>query len=91
LNGGQLDVAALVRTIETAVQTGQDIGSQLALEQYNSERYLENNAMLGVCDKLHKVYSFETGPFVPLRSWGLRAVNAMDFAKGFLMKRAAGA
>ncbi|KAF2707482.1 ubiquinone biosynthesis monooxygenase COQ6 [Pleomassaria siparia CBS 279.74] len=90
LNQGQGDAAALVRTISHAVQTGQDIGSVLALESYNSERYAENNAMLGVCDKLHRLYSVESGPIVGLRSLGLRAVNAMGPLKGFFMDRAAG-
>ena len=90
LNQGQGDAAALVRTISHAVQTGQDIGSVLALESYNSERYAENNAMLGVCDKLHRIYSVGSGPIVGLRSLGLRAVDAMGPLKGFLMNRAAG-
>jgi ubiquinone biosynthesis monooxygenase Coq6 len=90
LNQGQGDAAALVRTISHAVQTGQDIGSTLALESYTSERYAENNAMLGVCDKLHRLYSVESGPLVGLRSLGLRAVDAMGPLKGFFMGRAAG-
>lgn len=90
LNQGQGDAAALVRTIEQAVQTGQDIGSLLALESYNSARYAENNAMLGVVDKLHRLYSVESAPIVGLRSFGLRAVNAMGPLKGFFMGRAAG-
>jgi ubiquinone biosynthesis monooxygenase Coq6 len=90
LNQGQGDAAALVRTISQAVQTGQDIGSTLALESYNSERYAENNAMLGVCDKLHRLYSFESWPVVAARSVGLRAVDAMGPLKGFFMGRAAG-
>jgi ubiquinone biosynthesis monooxygenase Coq6 len=90
LNQGQGDAAALVRTISHAVQTGQDIGSTLALESYTSERYAENNAMLGVCDKLHRLYSVESGPLVGLRSLGLRAVDAMGPLKGFFMSRAAG-
>lgn len=90
LNQGQGDAAALVRTISHAVQTGQDIGSTIALESYNSERYAENNAMLGVCDKLHRLYSVESGPIVGLRSLGLRAVDAMGPLKAFFMGRAAG-
>lgn len=90
LNQGQGDAAALVRTISHAVQTGQDIGSTLALESYNSKRYAENNAMLGVCDKLHRLYSVESGPIVGLRSLGLRAVDALGPLKGFFMNRAAG-
>jgi ubiquinone biosynthesis monooxygenase Coq6 len=90
LNQGQGDAAALVRTISHAVQTGQDIGSTLALESYNTEQYAANNAMLGVCDKLHRLYSVESGPIVGLRSLGLRAVDAMGPLKGFFMSRAAG-
>ncbi|KAJ4363697.1 putative ubiquinone biosynthesis monooxygenase [Ascochyta clinopodiicola] len=90
LNQGQGDAAALVRTISHAVRTGQDIGSTLALESYTSERYAENNAMLGVCDKLHRLYSVQSGPIVGLRSLGLRAVDAMGPLKSFFMSRAAG-
>ncbi|KAF1992138.1 ubiquinone biosynthesis hydrox [Aulographum hederae CBS 113979] len=90
LNQGQADAAALVRTIETAVEGGMDIGNTLALEAYNSEQYAKNNALLGVVDKLHKLYSFETGPVVPLRSLGLKAVDGMGWVKDFLMRRAAG-
>lgn len=90
LNQGQGDAAALVRTISDAVQTGQDIGSTLALESYNSARYGENNAMLGVCDKLHRLYSVDSGPVVGIRSLGLRAVDALGPLKGFFMSRAAG-
>jgi ubiquinone biosynthesis monooxygenase Coq6 len=90
LNQGQGDVASLLKTIEAAVESGSDIGSQISLEEYNAERYAANNAMLGVCDKLHKLYSYESGPIVPLRSLGLKAVNKLGFLKGMLMNRAAG-
>ncbi|KAI9806848.1 MAG: putative ubiquinone biosynthesis monooxygenase [Piccolia ochrophora] len=89
LNQGQADVQALAETIVNAVQTGQDIGTQLALEPYNAARYSANNMLLGVVDKLHKLYSVESGPLVPLRSWGLRAVDSLGPVKGFLMERAA--
>lgn len=90
LNQGQGDAASLVRTISHAVSTGQDIGSTLALESYNRERYAENNAMLGVCDKLHRLYGIGSGPLVGIRSLGLKAVDAMGPLKGFFMNRAAG-
>lgn len=63
----------------------------MSLEQYNSERYANNNLFLGVVDKLNKLYGVSSGPLVPLRSWGLSAVNAMGPLKEFLMKQAAGA
>jgi len=90
LNQGQGDVAILVNTIEQAVQTGQDIGSTMALERYGAERYAANNRLLGVCDKLHKLYSFESGPIVPLRSIGLGLVDQLRPLKGFLMQNATG-
>lgn len=90
LNQGQADVQSLARTIEYAVSHGQDIGATMSLEPYVSERYAANHVLLGVCDKLHKLYSVGSGPLVPLRSIGLRAVNALGPLKTFFMNQAAG-
>ncbi|KAI6783742.1 ubiquinone biosynthesis monooxygenase COQ6 [Emericellopsis cladophorae] len=90
LNQGQADVQSLVGAIEYAVSHGQDLGTQMWLESYNSERYAANHVLMGVCDKLHKLYSVESGPLVPLRSMGLKAVNALGPLKGFLMAQASG-
>jgi len=90
LNQGQGDVESLAQTIKYAVEHGQDIGKQMSLEAYNSERWNTNNRLLGVVDKLHKLYSVGSGPLVPLRSWGLSAVNAMGPLKEFFMKQASG-
>lgn len=90
LNQGQGDVQSLSKTIEYAVAHGQDIGTQLSLESYNSERYAANHVLLGVCDKLHKLYSADSGIIVPLRSLGLKAVNALGPLKNFFMEQASG-
>lgn len=90
LNQGQADVESLVKTIEYSVIHGQDIGVRMSLEPYNSERYAANNMMLGVVDKLHKLYAVEAGPVVQLRSIGLKAVNALAPLKQFFMTQAAG-
>jgi ubiquinone biosynthesis monooxygenase Coq6 len=90
LNQGQGDVQSLAKTIEYAVTHGQDIGVTMSLEPYVSERYAANHVLLGVCDKLHKLYSVGSGPLVPLRSAGLSAVNALGPLKNFLMNQAAG-
>ncbi|KAI1436779.1 hypothetical protein GGR50DRAFT_649671 [Xylaria sp. CBS 124048] len=90
LNQGQGDVESLAKTIDYAVSHGQDIGARMSLETYNSARYASNHVLLGVVDKLHKLYSVESGPLVPLRSWGLNVVNAMGPLKGFFMQQAAG-
>lgn len=90
LNQGQGDVQSLAKTIEYAVSHGQDIGTQLSLEPYNAERYAANHVVMGVCDKLHALYSVGSGPLVGLRSLGLGAVNAMRPVKDFFMNQAAG-
>ncbi|KAI9851748.1 MAG: putative ubiquinone biosynthesis monooxygenase [Thelocarpon superellum] len=90
LNLGQGDVSSLHYTISASVAHGGDIGASIALEPYNAARYAPNNAMLGVVDKLHKLYSVSSGPLVPLRSWGLSAVQNMTGLKGILMRVAAG-
>ncbi|KAH8676076.1 hypothetical protein BX600DRAFT_194952 [Xylariales sp. PMI_506] len=90
LNQGQGDVESLAKTIEYSVSHGLDLGTRMSLESYNGERYAANHVILGVCDKLHKLYSFESGPLVPLRSLGLSAVNAMQPLKNFFMDQAAG-
>jgi ubiquinone biosynthesis monooxygenase Coq6 len=90
LNQGQGDVQSLAKTIEYAVSHGQDIGVTMSLESYVSDRYAANHLLLGVCDKLHKLYSVGSGPLVPLRSVGLTAVNALGPLKSFFMNQAAG-
>ncbi|KAK7540598.1 ubiquinone biosynthesis monooxygenase COQ6 [Phyllosticta citribraziliensis] len=89
LNQGQADAAALVRTISHAVAAGDDIGSTIALESYDAARWQANNALLGACDKLHKLYSVGWGPIVGLRSLGLKAADSVGAAKGLFMGIAA--
>lgn len=90
MNQGIGDVQSLVRTLEHAVQHGQDVGSLLSLEPYYSEQYLKNHMLMGVVDKLHMLYGTTSPPVVAVRSLGLSAVNALDGLKSFIMGRAAG-
>ena len=90
LNMGLGDVECLAKIMGEAVDHGQDVGDQITLEKYNAERYGVNHTLLGVVDKLHKLYSWETGPVVWGRSLGLEAVNAVPALKGFLMGQATG-
>jgi len=91
LNSGMGDVESLIRTLEYAVLHGQDVGSVLSLESYLSDRYVKNNALLGVVDKLHKIYGTKNSTVVALRSLGQSMVNN-DWlgVKSFFMKQAAG-
>jgi ubiquinone biosynthesis monooxygenase Coq6 len=90
LNQGQGDVESLVGTIKYAVAHGQDIGARSSLGPYNADRYVKNHLLLGVVDKLHKLYSFKSGPLIPVRSVGLKAVNAFWPLKQLIMSQAAG-
>lgn len=65
-------------------------GSIISLELYYSTQYFKNNLMLGVVDKLHKLYSTTSAPVVALRSFGLSAANTMGGLKSLIMKQAAG-
>lgn len=88
LNMGQRDVQALISAMETATARGLDIGSPLALEPYPRETYTQNHVILGVNDKLHKLYSTDSWPVVKLRSFGLDLVDSLPFIKKFAMKQA---
>lgn len=90
LNQGMLDVQALCEILQDCKHLGQDIGSVLTLEPYATKRYLENHIIMGVVDKLHKLYSIESGPLVTLRSWGLEVVNELDRVKAAIMQQASG-
>jgi len=99
LNLGLADARSLCSVIGESLSFGQDIGSLtkmiwltvgslLALTKYPRERYFLNHQMLGVCDKLHKLYSTDNGLVVKLRSWGLEAVNEIDPLKRFIVQMA---
>ena len=85
LNMGQTDVALLLEALETGVDRGQDIGSTLVLEKYNATAWPANHALMGVCDKLHKVFSTDFAPLVLARGLGLKTLNAFDSVKNLMM------
>lgn len=90
LNMGQTDVAALVEAIEAGVDRGLDIGLMLVLEQYVATAWPSNHALMGVCDKLHKIFSTDFGPLVALRGIGLKTINLVDPVKDFMIRAISG-
>lgn len=86
LNLGQNDVLELLSALETAVDRGLDIGSPLALEPYFSNSYPYNHAVLGACDKFHKIFSFTSTPIVWARLLGIKMFNSMSPIKDLLVK-----
>ncbi|SCW03091.1 LAFE_0G02740g1_1 [Lachancea fermentati] len=90
LNMGQGDVESLLRALENASNRGLDIGSLLALEPYWADRFPTNNMLLGVVDKLHKLYSTDFGPVVAMRTLGLNVVNNLGPLKEMMMGKVSG-
>lgn len=90
LNMGQSDVAALIEALEAATTRGLDIGSTLALEPYMLNAWPANHALLGICDKLHKVFSLDFGPLVAVRGLGMRSLNWIPGVKDLMVKAISG-
>lgn len=90
LNMGQTDVAALVEALEKGVDRGLDIGSPLVLEEYVAEAWPGNHVLMGVCDKLHKLFSTDFGPLVALRGFGLKSLNMFDGVKELMIRAISG-
>jgi ubiquinone biosynthesis monooxygenase Coq6 len=90
LNMGQSDVAALVEALELGVERGMDIGSLLVLDKYVATAWPSNHVIMGVCDKLHKIFSFEAWPVVALRGWGIKSLNSLGFIKDMMVGNISG-
>ncbi len=91
LNLGLADTEALARRIVYGMEHGMDIGSSWCLDGYNSDRWAANNAVMGVCDKLQKLYSVSSGPVVWGRSLGFHVLDKLGWVKGRIMGAAGGA
>lgn len=90
LNMGQTDVGLLVEALDKGIERGLDIGSTLVLERYVATAWPSNHALMGVCDKLHKIFSTDFGPIVAIRGLGLKSLNYFDFVKDSMVKAISG-
>lgn len=90
LNMGQTDVALLVEALEKGVERGLDIGSTLVLERYVATAWPNNHVLMGICDKLHKVFSTDFLPLVAVRGFGLKSLNYFDAVKDLMVKAISG-
>ena len=85
LNLGLADSQSLASHIAYGVEHGMDIGGSFCLERYLDERWAANNAVVGVVDKLNKVYKAESGPVVWGRSAGVELLERLGGVKGLVM------
>lgn len=85
LNMGLGDIQALVKTLETTVADGGDVGQYTNLRSYPRARFIPNHAILSTCDHLSTLYSSKLAPVVWARSTGLETLNELDGLKNLLM------
>lgn len=90
LNLGLADVRVLADLLLEAVRTGQDIGSDSLLQEYQQRRRLQNSMMLASLQGMKTL--FESGSTIPLvpeiRSAGLSLFSALPFLQRFAMAQA---
>jgi 2-octaprenylphenol hydroxylase len=89
MNLGLLDAAAVAAVIEDALLAGEDVGDLRVLRRYERQRKGDNLAMMAAFDGLNRLFGLP-GWATPLRSFGLRAVEAADPVKRLLMHKALG-
>lgn len=90
LNMGQTDVGFLVDALEKGVDRGLDIGSTLVLDSYVANAWPSNHLLIGVCDKLHKIFATDWTPIVLLRGLGMKSLNNLGVVKDLMIKAISG-
>jgi 2-octaprenyl-6-methoxyphenol hydroxylase len=88
LNLGLRDTEALTRILQENKEN--DIGDLLVLKQYESERRIDNTAMVAATDILNKLFSNNLKTARMVRSTGLKIIEKIPFAKKFFMTTAMG-
>ena len=91
LNYGLRGAAALAETIIDAARLGLDIGSETALESYETARRPDVMAMAAATEALNRLFSNDNGPVRMIRDLGLGLVNRMPRLKTRFLHEAAGA
>jgi ubiquinone biosynthesis UbiH/UbiF/VisC/COQ6 family hydroxylase len=89
MNLGLLDALSIAGVIEAAVLAGEDPGDLKVLRRYERERKGANLEMLVALDGLNRLFRLPSWA-APVRTAGLKAVDASGMAKRFLMQRALG-
>ena len=89
LNLGLRDAASLASVLQTAKQTGQDLGGPI-LSEYDVWRGLDGRTLAMTTDILTKLYSIKSGPIAHARRLGISAVNKSGALKKFFALEASG-
>ncbi|MDA0780933.1 MAG: 2-octaprenyl-6-methoxyphenyl hydroxylase [Rickettsiales bacterium] len=89
-NLGIRDVSVLEDLIGNAKKTGQDIGSDMVLEEYAKTRKFDSISLIATTDILTRLFSNNIIPVKHARRIGLATVNKITPLKKFFMRHAMG-
>jgi 2-octaprenyl-6-methoxyphenol hydroxylase len=88
LNLGLRDAAALAEVVVEARSLGLDIGTEGALQPYQSWRRFDNALFTASFDALNRLFSNDIAPVAGLRRMGLDIVDSIAPLKRFFMQQA---
>ncbi len=86
LNMGIRDAAALAQVLQSAHESGEDIGNLQVLKRYERWRKQENLTILGFTDFLDRIFSNNWLPLVVVRRLGLWMLQRVRPLKIFALK-----
>lgn len=86
LNMGIRDAAALAQVLQSAYQSGEDVGSLPVLSRYDRWRKQENLIILGFTDFLNRLFSNRWLPIVILRRLGLWMLQTIQPIKSLSLR-----
>ena len=90
VNLGFGDVAALVDTLTTAAERGNDLGSLLTLNRYQRQRKPENLTMMAAMEGFKRLFAADNLAVRLLRNIGLSQVNKLKPVKNEIIKQVMG-
>lgn len=90
LNAGLKDVAALAEVLTDARRRGEDVGTPLVLQRYQSWRRFDIAALSLATDGFNRLFSNDNPLLRAARGLGLGAVNALPGLRRTFIREAAG-
>ncbi|MDN5568223.1 MAG: FAD-dependent monooxygenase [Paracoccus sp. (in: a-proteobacteria)] len=90
LNLGLRDVAALAQVLVEAARRGEDIGSELVLQRYQSWRRFDATALALGMDSVNRLFATDNPVVSAVRGLGMGIVTAVPALRRGFMRQAAG-
>lgn len=90
LNAGFRDMAALAEVLICAKRRGEDIGTPVALAEYQRWRRFDTTTLALATDGFNRLFSNDNGSLRLIRDLGMAAVNAVPGLRRNFMREAAG-